>query len=296
MSEDMSSDGTRMSGWLVAAMLASFVCDFGAVWPKPVAAQPSVPVPDFSIDGESTWLVMSDDFLPPPSGPGPVTFDKRHPYVDNRAARRSGIQPTYRVADLTNPILKPWAIEEMRKANDLVLAGKVPFRARERCYPAGVPGWVIYTLAEPILILQTAKQVTMINHGGPEVRRIYLDVPHSGNPKPSWYGESVGHYEGGDTLVVDTIAISTKTFIDNYRTPHTDQLHVIERYKLIDGGKGIEVRIAVDDPGAFTTPWSAMQSFRRVPHQWTEDICAENNFDFLRYEVAPLPQAAKPDF
>jgi hypothetical protein len=157
-------------------------------------------------------------------------------------------------------------------------------------------GWVIYTLAEPILILQTAKQVTMINHGGPEVRRIYLDIPHSANPKPSWYGESVGHYEGGDTLVVDTIAISTKTFIDNYRTPHTDQLHVIERYKLVDGGKAIEVRISVDDPGAFTTQWSAVQRFRRVPHGWTEDICAENNFDFLQYDVAPLPQAAKPDF
>jgi hypothetical protein len=293
MSEDTSVDRTRVSGWFTAAMLASLVCCFGAVWPNPVAASQSVPVPDFSIDGESAWLVMSDDFLPPPSGPGPVTFDKRYPYVDNRAARRSGTQPTYRVADLTNPILKPWAIEEMRKANDLVLAGKVPFRARERCYPAGVPGWVIYTLAEPILILQTAKQVTMINHGGPELRRIYL---HSASPKPSWYGESVGHYEGGDTLVVDTIAISTKTFIDNYRTPHTDQLHVIERYKLTDGGKGIEVRIAVDDPGAFTTPWSAMQRFRRVPHEWSEDICAENNFDFLRYEVAPLPQAAKPDF
>jgi hypothetical protein len=114
-------------------------------------------------------------------------------------------------------------------------------------------------------------------------------------PTPSWYGESVGHYEGGDTRVVDTIAISTKTFVDNDRTPHTDQLHVIERYKLIDGGRMMEVMISVDHPGAFTT-WSAMQPFRRVPRQWSEDLCAENNFDFLEYEVAPRPQAAKPDF
>jgi hypothetical protein len=56
------------------------------------------------------------------------------------------------------------------------------------------------------------------------------------NPKPSWYGESVGHYEG-DTLVVDTIALNDKTFVDNYRTPHTDKLHVMERWKLTDGGK-----------------------------------------------------------
>ncbi len=296
MREDPCVDGRRMSARFVVAMMASFVCVFGAGWPKTVAAQQSVPVPDLTIDSKSAWLMVGDDFLPPPAGPGPVTFDKRYPYVDNAAARRTATQPTYRVADLGNPILKPWVVEEMRKANDWVLAGKVPFRARERCYPAGVPGWVIYTLAEPISILQTDKQVTMINHGGPEVRRIYLGVAHSANPKPSWYGESVGHYEGGDTLVVDTIAISTKTFIDNYRTPHTDQLHVIERYKLVDGGKMMEVMISVEDPGAFTTPWSAMQRFRRVPRVWSEDICAENNFDFLHYEVVPLPQAAKPDF
>ena len=297
MSEGPSVDGRRTAGRFVAAVLASLVGVLGAASPRTVAAQQSVPVPDFTIDSKSAWLMVGDDFLPPPGGrPGPITFDKRYPYVDNAAARRTGTQPTYRVADLSNPILKPWVVEEMRKANDWVLAGKIPFRARERCYPAGVPGWVIYTLAEPISILQTDKQVTMINHGGPEVRRIYLDVPHSANPKPSWYGESVGHYEGGDTLVVDTIAISTKTFIDNYRTPHTDQLHVIERYKLIDSGKMMEVMISVDDPGTFTTPWLAMQRFRRVQREWTEDICAENNFDFLQYEVAPLPQAAKPDF
>ncbi|HKD26119.1 MAG TPA: hypothetical protein VKC66_09470 [Xanthobacteraceae bacterium] len=296
MSEDPTRGGNGILVPFVIAALASLLCVFGALWPKTIAAQQRAPVPDFTIDSGSAWLMVGDDFLPPASGPGPVTFDKRYPYVDNARARRTGTQPTYRVADLSNPILKPWVVEEMRKANDWVLAGKVPFRARERCYPAGVPAWVIYTLAEPISILQTDRQVTMINHGGPEVRRIYLDVPHSANPKPSWYGESVGHYEGGDTLVADTIAISTKTFVDNYRTPHTDQLHVIERYKLIDGGKIIEVAISIEDPGAFTTPWSAMQWFRRVSREWREDICAENNFDFLQYEVAPLPQAAKPDF
>jgi hypothetical protein len=277
-------------------VLAGLLCAFGAAWPQPVAAQQKGSVPDFTIDSKSAWLMVGDDLLPPPSGPGPVTFDKRYPYVDNAAARRAGKQPTYRVADLSNPILKPWAVEQMRKANEWVLAGKVPFRARERCYPAGVPGWVVYTLAEPIFILQTAQHITMINQGGPEVRRIYLNVPHSAHVKPTWYGESVGHYEGNDTLVVDTIGISTKTFVDAYLTPHTDQLHVVERYKLIDGGKMIEVLIEVDDPGAFTTPWSAVQRFRRVPRDWTEDICAENNFDFLQYEVAPLPQADKPDF
>jgi len=287
-------DSNRGPAPLAVVALAGLLCAFETAMPNGAAAQEAVP--DFTIDSKSAWLMVGDDLLPPPSGPGPVTFDKRYPYVDHAAARRTGTQPTYRVADLTNPILQPWAVEQLRKANEWVLAGKVPFRARERCYPAGVPGWVVYTLAEPIFILQTAKQVTMINQGGPEVRRIYLNVPHSANPKPSWYDESVGHYEGDDTLVVDTIAISTKAFVDSYLTPHTDQLHVVERYKLLNGGKAMEVLITVEDPGAFTTPWSAMQRFRRVPRDWTEDICAENNFDFLHYEVLPLPQADKPDF
>ena len=80
-----------------------------------------------------------------------------------------------------------------------------------------------------------------------------MNVPHAAHVTPSWYGKSIGHYEGTHTLVVDTIGISTKTFVDSYLTPHTDRLHVVERYKLIDGGQNLEVLITVDDPGAFTT-------------------------------------------
>jgi hypothetical protein len=289
-------NNARIGAPIAVGVLAGLVCAGAALWPAAVTAQQNAPVPDFTVDSASAWLMVGDELLPPPSGPGPVTFDKRHPYVDNVAARRTRTQPTYRVADLTNPILQPWAVEQLRNANERVLAGKIPFRARERCYPAGVPAWVVYTLAEPIFILQTANQVTMINQGGPEVRHIYLNVPHSAHVTPSWYGESIGHYESNDILVVDTIGLSTKTFVDSYLTPHTDNLHVVERYKLIDGGKMMDVLITVDDPGAFTTPWSAIQRFRRVPREWTEDICAENNFDFLQYEVVPLPQADKPDF
>jgi hypothetical protein len=267
-----------------------------ATWLGSALAQQQEKIPDFSLDHKSAWLMISDNLLPPDSGPGPVTFDKRYPYVDNREAIRTNSQPTYRVADLTNPILKPWAVEQLKKANDWVLAGKVPFRARERCYPSGVPSWVVYTLVQPIHILQTPTHVTMINEGGPEVRRIWLNVPHAANPKPTWYGDSVGHYEGGDTLVVDTIGQTTKTFVDPYLTPHTEQLHVIERYKLTDGGKAIDISIHVEDPGAFTTPWNAKQRFRRIDRVWEEDICAENNADFLHYEVVPLPHADRPDF
>jgi hypothetical protein len=72
----------------------------------------------------------------------------------------------------------------------------------------------------------------------------------------------VGHYENGDTLVIDTIGISAKSFVDNYRTPHTDQLHVVERWKLAADGNTVDVSIFVEDPGAFTTPWTAVQRWR----------------------------------
>jgi hypothetical protein len=225
-----------------------------------------------------------------------VTFDKHHPYVDNGAARRTHTQPTYRVADLSNPILQPWAVEQMRKANEAVLAGKVPFRPRESCYPGGVPGFLVYNLAFHNRFLQAPKRVTIINEGGPELRRIYLDVPHSARVTPSWYGESVGHYEGNDTLVVDTIGVTTKAFVDNYRTPHTDQMRVVERFKLTAADK-LEVLITVDDPGAFTMPWSAIQRFRRVrAGPMEEAICAENNANPFEFEVVPIPQADRPDF
>jgi hypothetical protein len=255
-------------------------------------------IPDFAPTAATGWVLDRafgvDDLLPPPSGgPGPVTFDRAHPYVPNG----SGKQSTYRVADLSNPILQPWTIASMKKANDEVLAGKVPFRARERCWPVGVPGFVAYSLVEPFFFYQTPTKVVVINQGGPEIRRIYLNVTHSKNVKPSWYGESVGHYENGDTLVIDTIGISPKSFVDNYRTPHTDQLHVVERWKLAANRMSVDVSVFVEDPGAFTMPWSAVQRWRRVDNEpFLPAPCNENNGDFFSHGLVPLPEATKADF
>src|SRR6202048_4570872 len=181
-----------------------------ALWPA-LAAEGTpgqqASVPNFAPDGSTAWTSdrpQSDDFLPPPSGPGPVMSDKAHPYVPNGQG-----QPTYRIADLTNPILKPWAVEQMRKANEEVLAGKVPFIADSRCWPAGVPSFLLYP-ANPVRFVQTPTQVLMIWQQDAQIRRVYLNQPHSANPKPSWYGESIGHCENSDTLVVDTIGMNDK--------------------------------------------------------------------------------------
>jgi hypothetical protein len=158
--------------------------------------------------------------------------------------------------------------------------------------PAGVPGFMMF-IVEPIFFVQTPKEVLMIHSGNEEVRHIYLDMAHSLNPKPSWYGESVGHYED-ETLVIDTIGLNDKTYVDNYRTPHTEKLHVIERWKLVEGGNMIEVSIRVEDPDTFNEPWTAMQRYRRVqPRSLGEESCAENNTGFFDYR---MPEAAKPDF
>ena len=145
---------------------------------------------------------------------------------------------------------------------------------------------------EPVSFFLAPKEVRILRDADSQVRRVYLNVPHSSNPKPSWYGESVGHYEG-DTLVVDTIGLSTKTFVDNYRTPHTDKLHVIERWRMVNDRQAMEVTFTVEDPDSFNEPWSGTRRYRRVQQQFIEDICAEKNQHLFDYKI---PVAGKPDF
>ena len=261
-----------------------------------LAANQAGSIPDFAPNNVTGWVPdrpAGDDFLPPPSGPGPVMSQKDHPYQPN--AGTAG-QSTFRVADLSNPILKPWAVEQMRKANEEVLAGKIPFTARERCWPGGVPLIDIYERDRPIYFMQTPKEVLIVTEHDAQVRHIRMNVPHSPNPKPSWYGESVGHYEG-DTLVVDTVGMNDKSFVDNYRTPHTTQLHVVERFRLVDNGRTLEALIRVEDPGAFNVPWSAVQRWRRREgNPILELVCAENSRGYFGYDVKPVPQTTTPDF
>jgi hypothetical protein len=268
-------------------LLAAGVLGGSALMPIETLAQKVSP-PDFSAN-QAGWIAFLNDFIAPTSGPKPTTYDPKHPFVQNN----SGQQPTFRIADLSNPNLKPWAKESMKKANDEVFAGKIALTARSSCRPASVPGFMLY-VQNPVFFIHTPKQVIMIYSGDQQVRRVYLNVPHSANAKPSWYGESVGYYED-DTLVVDTIAVDKRAFVDNYRTPHTEKMRVTERWKLIDDGKLLEVYIRVDDPDTFYEPWNAIQRYRRVQQQYVEHVCAEGNANnpFYDYNV---PVADKPDF
>lgn len=254
-----------------------------------IAAKAPIPIPDFS-SNDVGWNAGATDFVPPPTGAHPVSFDSAHPYVPNGQG-----QPTFRIADLTNPILKPWAVEQMRKANQEVLEGKPAFTAKSACWPGGVPA-VLLRRFEPVHFIQTPNEVWIIWQFDHQVRRIYLNRPHSAHPAPSWYGESVGHYEGNE-LVVDTIGLNTRTFVDNYRTPHTEQLHVVERFKIVDVGKTLQAMVTVEDSGTFNVPWSGIQRWRRVQEgPLSEEICAENNTSYFSHDVDPIPVASNADF
>jgi hypothetical protein len=258
-----------------------------ALFTQSAAAQPTS-IPDFS-SGQVAWQQGNGGELNAvPGVPGPMADDPAYPFVPNGR----GKQPTFRIADLTTPNLKQWAKDIMKKDNDEVIAGKIAYTPGSSCKPAGTPALMLG--GGPFFFVQTPKEVTLISEGDHQVRHIYMDVPHSANVKPSWYGESVGHYEG-ETLVIDTIGQSTKTFVDNYRTPHTEKLHVVERWRLVNEGKNIEVHITVDDPDTYNQPWQATRQFRRVQVTLQEEACAENNLNFGLFDYH-IPEAKTPDF
>ncbi len=268
---------------------AGLLCVVAAAWGADGPA-----TPDFAPAANVGWIAVGTEFLPPSSGPGPVMFDPAHPRVSNAEAAATGKQPTFHIGDVNSPILQPWAKEEIRKRDAFILAGNPGYTRQAACWPMGTPAFLLYPV-QPIYFVQGPKEVLLISQQDHEVRHIHLDVPHSARVKPSWYGESVGHYEG-DTLIVDTVGINDRTWVDNYRTPHTDRLHTVERFHMADGGKTLQVDLHVEDPGAFTTPWNAIQRYRRADGPIGESFCAEGNFNYFNYKVEPIPEAKRPDF
>jgi len=89
--------------------------------------------------------------------------------------------------------------------------------------------------------------------------------------------------------------MNDRTLRDNYRTPHTAQLHVVERFSLLDGGDTLEVHVTIDDAGAFTMPWSAIQRYKRVQRApMTEERCAREQQQYLNEEVRPIRRPPSP--
>jgi len=251
---------------------------------------------------EFGWSVSSWDFLidPPPgaAGHGPIKTDPAYPYASQIQNGARQFIPLYvPIVDTKDPILKPWAAKQMQDSNDELLKNpnKLNFVAQSRCWPGGVPGQLLFL--EPVYFIQMAKAVYIVWQRDHHVRRIALTDKHSDNVKPSWFGESIGHYENGDTLVVDTIGISAKSHIDSFRTPHTDKMHVVERFTISPDGKSLKAIVTVNDPDTFNGPLTLTQTWRKNEVEMIESNCAEDGgYDPFEQNLHPIPQASKPDF
>jgi len=264
-------------------------------------------------------------FEPPSSGPGPVVNVTRKPdgTIDGKAPCCAIVTAGGWVGDYSNPILKPEAAQAVKEYRELSDKGTVVPDLHNTCWPEPPP--FVMSLHFGVNIVQQKDEVTLFYLLYNTVRHVHLNESHPKNVTPSWQGHSIGRYEG-DTLVVDTVGIRTAPFstVDAFGTPHSKALHVVERYRLIDGKvaaetqskngavyrpqppygrgtidpdtakKGLEVEFTVEDDSVFTAPWSGRVTYRRLIGDWPEAVCAENPHFFGA--GAAVPTAAKPDF
>jgi hypothetical protein len=286
-------------------------------------------IPDFS----GLWTKPYIGIELPLSGPSPVVNKSRMRQrldIDGRPLPAAGTplvsSVLQLVGDYSNPILKAEAAEVVKKNGEMELRGTPVASARNQCWPEGVP-YVFRDLG--ILLLQQPDKITIVYDYDHHVRRVRLNQPHPAQVTPSWYGDSVGHYEA-DTLVIDTVGIKIGPFsmVDPFGTPHSQALHVVERYRLIDyevamqaqenglkewrhldggdsgvvldrdfRGKGLQLEFTVEDEGVLTMPWSATVTYRRgLGSVIPENVCAENLRATYVAKDSAVPRADKPDF
>jgi hypothetical protein len=157
---------------------------------------------------------------------------------------------------------QPWARE--KTLSERPSTGPEPFFGSTTdpqvlyCEPPGVPH--IYLWPIKTKFIQTPEAVYILHEYGPFYRIVWLNSKHPEDPDPQWWGHSIGWYENGDTLVVDTVGFNGKTWLDQMGHPTTEQLHLTERYKRLDANS-LELKMVIDDPGAYTQPWNAQRYF-----------------------------------
>jgi hypothetical protein len=214
-------------GFLLVVTVAAAAATpaFGQAAPTAASADSSkesaASIPDFSgiwRHGSLPW------FEPPESGPAPVT---------NRSRKNGVSNYDQLVGDYSNPILKPWAAEVVKKYGEISLAGVTYPSPSNQCWPEPVP----YIFKHGAMqMLQRPDKITILYNEDHEVRWVRMNQPHPAQVTPSWHGDSVGRYEG-DTLVIDTVGVKTDrpfAMIALFGTPYTGALHVVERYALLD--------------------------------------------------------------
>jgi hypothetical protein len=217
---------------IIAAAGAAALFSTPALTQQP--SQDGASIPDFS----GMWSYPYwPSFELPLSGFGPVVNKLRRRQLLDADGRRLPAanaplagDPLRLVGDYSNPILKPEAAEIVRKHGELELNGGAPTPTNQ-CWPAPVP-YIFRSIG--MQMYQKPDTITIQYYD--QVRHVRMNQPHPAQVTPSWYGDSVGHYDGG-TLVIDTVGIKTDrpfAMVDMYGTPYSQSLHVVERYRLID--------------------------------------------------------------
>jgi hypothetical protein len=264
------------------------------------------------------WARTTFALEQPASGPGPVRT------VRLRSNDPNARDAQFNLGDDKSPILRPEAAAAVRQRNEMQRAGANVPTPSNQCTPMVVP--YIYRV-QGMQLLQSENEVVFLYMQDHQVRHVRLNARHPEHLSPTASGDSVGHYEG-DTLVVDTIGfkVGRVAAVDQFGTPYSENLHVVERYRLVDyevakaaqealvrvnggtateqaaaidpdyKGKGLQVQFTVEDKTYFTMAWSGAATYRKAGSEWVENVCAENIHEYYSGMDTEVPQAGKPDF
>jgi hypothetical protein len=150
------------------------------------------------------------------------------------------------------------------------------------CEPLGLGRTYMYP--NKTRFIQTPDAVYMLHELGPTFRVVWMNARHPEDPDPQYWGHSVGWYENDDTLVVDTIGVNNRSWLDQLGHPRTEKLHLIERYRRVSPTE-LTLDMTVDDPGAYTAPWPGKRNFLKsetgfLRYQW---VCSVRD-NYEHYE------------
>jgi hypothetical protein len=199
-------------------------------------------------------------------------------------ARRYTMHEIAGTLTLREPPMTPWAKAKYDAAKPNVGPRGVPLSDSNdpvtKCFPPGVPRIYLMRVGQPFEIMQIPGRVIMFFEYDHLVRQIFTDGrKHPQDLIPSWMGHSIGAWEG-DTLVVDTVGFNDKTWLDGEGHPHSDELHVVERFRRA-GHDALTIDFTIDDPKAYAKPWDAHTVFDLKPG-WNigEVVCVDDNANF----------------
>jgi hypothetical protein len=211
---------------------------------------------------------------PPPASPSKDAASSNPRDIDGVWCTR-GYDRTFRTVEGGLPPFTERGRREWEHNVAADKAGTPVADAPTGCLPHGIPR--LLASPYPIQIITTPGQMTWVHEVNRNQRWIYMNESHPPNLPHTYLGHSVGRWEA-DTLVIDTVALNDKTRIDEEGITHSDQLHVVERIRKIDGGTQLENLITITDPVMFTQPWTTKRLYKARPDvRLMEYVCEENN-------------------